>query len=69
MVLLDNDIYKNSIKSGNKKESDLLKEQLDCLENYNKTNPEKIDEIVKDKDVSFGVVKAIYMKDICNALA
>lgn len=59
---------KISSKSDNTKESDLLKEQLAWLENYSKTNSKKLDEIVKNNDMSFDTVKAVYMKEICAAL-
>ena len=47
---------KISSKSDNTKESDLLKEQLAWLENYSKTNSEKLDEIVKNNDMSFDTI-------------
>ena len=59
---------KISSKSDNTKESDLLKEQLAWLENYSKTNSEKLDEIVKNNDMSFDTIKAVYIKEICVAL-
>lgn len=60
---------KISSKSDNTKESDLLKEQLAWLENYSKTNSKNLDEIVKNNNMSFGTVKAVYMKEICAALS